>query len=190
MAAFLAFFTWMTDKIVELRKSIRAELLPSHGEVMEVKVPKKTKKYSVTLHPPPAPEASDWAKFTAGFIIGLEMGVRAIVKAVTLLWGELKLLIVGSVLLWLFLVARAEWFIEWVQYDYGATQTFQLVVLFFSAFAFWRWIQNQSKWEPKLTGGRWIALALVGVTACLTVVTVFAIVHMEQLIRLLTFLRG
>ena len=182
VGVFLATLIWQTDKIVKLRRSVPAPPPPLEESR---KVPTNTKKEIIRLlkikklSPPPSPisDVSDWAKFTVAFMTGIGK-----------LWGELKLLIVGSVLLYLFLFARAEWFTELVQYDYGTTQTFQLVVLFFSALAFYRWITNNARWEPKpLSGGRWVAFIIVGVAVCLTVVIVFAIVHMTQLIQLLRF---
>lgn len=153
-------------------------LMLSPEQVIEVKVPKKTKKYSVTLPPPPSvPEVSDWAKLTV-----------ALMASVGKVWGELKLLVVGSVLLYLFIMPL-PWDAPGI--DYTAFQWIRFIALVLGSLAVWRWITNNARWEPKpIGGGRWVALVLVSIIVCSAVIIVFAIIYMPQLISLIQFLKG
>jgi len=144
------------------------------------KVPKKTQKEIAKLvkiiEEPPPPPAPDWAKFTV-----------ALMSGVGKVWGELKLLIVGTFLFYLFIMPLS-W--DTLGVDYTAFQWIRFIALALGSFAVWRWIMNNARWEPKpLSGGRWIALVLVAVIVCSAVITVVAIMYMPQLIELIRFLR-
>lgn len=55
------------------------------------------------------------------------------------------------------------------------------VLVPFGGLALWRWINNNSKWEPKLTGGRWIALV-----ACVLIVVIgYVLVSYRDLIAVI-----
>ena len=143
------------------------------------KVPKKTQKEIAKLvkiiEEPPPPPAPDWAKFTV-----------ALMSGVGKVWGELKLLIVGTFLFYLFIMPL-PWDTPGV--DYTAFQWIRFIVLALGSLAVYRWITNNARWEPKpLSGGRWIALVLVAIIICSAVIAVFAIIHMPQIIQLMRFL--
>lgn len=105
------------------------------------------------------------------------------------LWHEMKLLLVG--LLFLDYGFYYAFFVkpEWYGYNVGMFSVLETILISLGTLAIWRWINNQSKWEPHFSG-KYLALFGIALVFAITIILIAALFNLGNLITVIKGFSG